>query len=517
MDHVIVLMEENRSFDHMLGLMMEGGPQGDTRVDGISTTAPTFCNRINISLPISASNRLCVTADALDVCPYDPNHGFEATTERIFSCKYKDAHYAGTPCVDRTITDPSVAKPDMGGFVQSGIWNKHDGKNEMSAWAPEDVPIITTLAKSFANFDAFHCDHAGPTFPNRQFVNSGTAYGEQNDEVPAGGFPQKTIWRLIEENNMTWAVYYEDSLAWANFNADLRRPEAQANIKEMADFYTAAKAGTLPNYVFIEPRISANANASDLPSYGLANHQHPVASVREGERLMKNVYEAVRQGPCWEQSLLVVTYDEHGGFYDHVSPPFGAPSPDGRATADGFNYQWLGVRVPTIVISAYIPKGTLVHLPSKSQQQMDNSQWSTSSILATTQRVLGLEGGPLTARDAWAATFEDLLSLDTPRTDCPLELPVVPPPPASELERQLSLPLDEHAHHVIRTLCDLVDQREHLQVAGAGGLSLDSSFCTELAICPRTDVACGSGLATNSDFAAWRVQMWARYRSTFEL
>ena len=139
---------------------------------------------------------------------------------------------------------------------------------------------------------------------------------------------------------MTWKMYYEDSLAWAIFNADLRRPEAKAFLRPMSEFYEDCANGTLPNYAFIEPRISPNRNASKLPSYGLANHQHPVASVREGERLMKNVYESVRQGPLWNKTLFVLTYDEHGGFFDHVSPPQGdsIPAPDNHTSSNGFSY-----------------------------------------------------------------------------------------------------------------------------------------------------------------------------------
>jgi phospholipase C len=214
------------------------------------------------------------------------------TTERIFGCKMGVT--PGTPC-----TEPAsvTGTPTMAGFVQSARWLGEDGVNEMSMWPPEKVPIITTLAKQFALFDNLFVDYPGPTFPNRQFVVSGTAHGEQNDEVPPAGFPQKTIFRLIEENNQTWRVYYEDSLAWCIFNNDLRRPEAAPFLRNMSEFYADAAAGTLPNFAFIEPRIAASANASHLPSFGLPNHQHPTASVLEGERLMKNVYEGAPPPP----------------------------------------------------------------------------------------------------------------------------------------------------------------------------------------------------------------------------
>lgn len=116
-------------------------------------------------------------------------------------------------------------------------------------------------------------------------------------------------------------MYYEDSLAWASFNADLRRPSAKSSLKSMDQFYADAAAGRLPAFSFIEPRIASAHNQTHTPSFGLANHQHPVASVLEGERLIKNVYEALRGGPLWNSTLFVLTYDEHGGFFDHVAPP----------------------------------------------------------------------------------------------------------------------------------------------------------------------------------------------------
>ena len=156
----------------------------------------------------------------------------------------------------------------------------------------------------------------------------------------------------------------------------------------MDQFYDDAKAETLPNFTFIEPRISPNANASHDRTYGLANHQHPTASVREGERWMKDVYEAVRNGPKWEQTLLIITYDEHGGFYDHVPPPqTGVPSPDGICTKEGFDYRRLGVRIPTIAISPWIAKGTLVNQPPASQKPQNTSEYELTSVPATLRKI----------------------------------------------------------------------------------------------------------------------------------
>ena len=272
----------------------------------------------------------------------------------------------------------------------------------------------------------------------------------------------------------------------------MQRAKSKPNIQKMDQFYDDAKAETLPNFTFIEPRISPNANASHDCTYGLANHQHPTASVREGERWMKDVYEAVRNGPKWEQTLLIITYDEHGGFYDHVPPPqTGVPSPDGICTKEGFDYRRLGVRIPTIAISPWIAKGTLVNQPPASQKPQNTSEYELTSVPATLRKIFPQRGGPLTYRDAWAATFEHVLSLDTPRQDCPSTLPVVPPPPPGELERQLKRPIDEHAVGLMATLCQI--------------LSEDGNAKTHSHGCSPDERA---NVQTYQDFAPWVTEHW---------
>ena len=121
-EHVVVMMLENRAFDHMLGFMKRGGPFGDTRVDGLTGSE---CNWKNLSDP--SKGKICVNDAALDVCPYDPNHSFSATTERIFGCRYGKTE--GTPCTNMSST---TGNNTMSGFVQSAIWEHKSGENEMS-------------------------------------------------------------------------------------------------------------------------------------------------------------------------------------------------------------------------------------------------------------------------------------------------------------------------------------------------------------------------------------------------
>jgi len=137
---------------------------------------------------------------------------------------------------------------------------------------------------------------------------------------------------------------------------------------------------------------------------------------------MKSIYEAIRASPLWNKTLFLITYDEHGGFFDHVPPPIDCPNPDGKISEDPpFDFTRLGVRVPMIAISPWIKKGTIVHEP------VNGTHYEHSSVVATVRKMLVPDMPYLTKRDAWAQTFEWLVDTqDTPRTDCPTELPEAP-------------------------------------------------------------------------------------------
>jgi len=158
-----------------------------------------------------------------------------------------------------------------------------------------------------------------------------------------------------------------------------------------------------------------------------ANDDHPSHDVAIGQRFVKEVYETLRASPQWKEMALLITYDEHGGFYDHVPTPVRhVPSPDGIIGRIGpyeFRFDRLGVRVPTILISPWIDKGTVIHEPDGPTPY---AQFEHSSIPATVKSLFGLKSNFLTKRDAWAGTFEKYLQLrDTPRDDCPEKLPEV--------------------------------------------------------------------------------------------
>jgi len=197
---------------------------------------------------------------------------------------------------------------------------------------------------------------------------------------------------------------------------------------DMQRFLDDAANGTLPSFSFLDPIYS------DSPNYP-ATDEHPDHDVGLGDHLIAEVYQAVRNGPLWNKTLFLVVYDEHGGFFDHVGPPHDSPNPDGIVAQDcypPFNFDRLGVRVPAIVASPWIPKATVVHEPATS------SHFEHSSLSATLLNLLIPDQTFLTKRDSWAAPFDFVLSLDSPRTDCPTSLPLGP------THRQYGQLLPEH-------------------------------------------------------------------------
>ena len=235
--------------------------------------------------------------------------------------------------------------------------------------------------------------------------------------------------------------------------ADLRTPEALANVLTMDHFYWHLGNGTLPAYTYIQPRMSTSKD-------GVANWQHPDGSVSAGERLISDIYTALRASSAWNESVFIITYDEHGGFADHVSPPGSStpgvvPAPDAKLATNGFDFSRLGVRIPTVVVSPLIPRNTVVSAPSAAQAPQATSWWDATSIISTANRLLGAADAPLTARDAWAAHFEDILSLPAPR-DTPATLPPVARPLTPEgRAAEMNMHLNEHHLDSLNLLCGL--------------------------------------------------------------
>eukprot|EP00659_Diplonema_papillatum_P010909 gene10909-16774_t len=396
--HVVVLMEENRSFDHLFGYY-----NGTTR--GVLNQSHPVSNSVfNKTTGRMEEVPYSPTAPYLNLC--DPDHSVPATTTKIYNT-----------------SDPTPGTPDaMAGFAQYE-YTRNSGEREecnvMQGFPPERVPVMTALAENFVLMDNFFCSVPGPTWPNRLFFLTGTSEGMTEtgtwyQNMPGRLFPSKSIFDQVEEGGGDWAQYYDDAV-WELFLHKLA--DNPDNLKPMDEFYASAKAGTLPSFSFMNPRsgVSLQKNAG-------SNDMHPDHDVALSEALYRDVYQALRSSPAWEDTLFIITFDEHGGFYDHVSPLTDIPAPVSAggpkpSYPDTFDFTRSGVRIPTLVISPWVAKGRTVSDPPAAQKPMNNSGYDLTSIIATARKLLDplQNAKPLTARDAWAATFEHIFEpLATP-------------------------------------------------------------------------------------------------------
>ncbi|KAM7259481.1 hypothetical protein ACFE04_015222 [Oxalis oulophora] len=392
---VVVLVMENRSFDHMLGWLKSTRPD----IDGL--TGNEF-NRVNASDP--DSEKVFVTDDAVFI-DSDPGHSIQAIREQIF----------GSNDSDTVVADPAP----MNGFVQQAeSMDPGMSKNVMSGFKPSLLPVYTQLANEFGVFDRWFASVPASTQPNRFYVHSATSHGASSNvrKDLVHGFPQKTIFDSIDENDLTFGIYYQNIPATFFFQS-LRKLKHVFNFHDyQLKFKLHAKLGKLANYVVIEQRYF---DVDLLP----ANDDHPSHDVARGQSFVKEVYETLRDSPQWNEMALLITYDEHGGFYDHVPTPVDhVPNPDGMFGPEPyfFRFDRLGVRVPTFLISPWVEKGTVIHEPDGPTPY---SQFEHSSIPATVKKLFNLKSNFLTKRDAWAGTFEDAFTVrKTPREDCPKTL-----------------------------------------------------------------------------------------------
>lgn len=414
---IVLLVMENRSFDHFMGLLKKLNPD----IDGLSGTEDNPIKPGDLAAP-----RIRVSDMAEFVDP-DPGHEYEQVAEQI---------YGSLANVD------GLKEPTMDGFVaQAESVMPGLSRRVMSAFRPEVVPVTTALAMNFAVFDRWFSSVPGSTQPNRLFVHSTTSHGllTNDEDTLISGLPQRTIYEDVDDAGLSFGVYYQQIPATLVFRT-LRKLKYVNRFHTHDRLQIDAMTGQLPNLVVVEQRYF---DLADVP----ANDDHPTHDVSQGQKLIKEVYETLRASPQWNEMLLLITYDEHGGFYDHVPPPAkGVPAPDGVAgpAPHFFKFDRLGVRVPTIAISPWIEKGRVEH---HARGPTLTSEYEHSSIAATIRQLFNLPQPHLTAREAWAGTFGHLITRTTPRTDTPVTLPSPPwslrhsPPnesaPLSEFQQEL--------------------------------------------------------------------------------
>eukprot|EP00002_Diphylleia_rotans_P000142 TRINITY_DN1007_c0_g1_i1.p1 TRINITY_DN1007_c0_g1~~TRINITY_DN1007_c0_g1_i1.p1 ORF type:complete len:499 (+),score=97.49 TRINITY_DN1007_c0_g1_i1:47-1543(+) len=390
--HVVVLMQENRSFDHMMGFFNRLNPE----INGLRGTE---ANKVDVANPDSPS--VTVTDDSAYVTDPDPGHYVSDVTMQEY----------GT--YDETQVRPPAPMSGFADNYKNRV--KGDPQDVMRCFSPETLPVMATLSSQFATFDRWFCSVPGPTMPNRYYFNSATSHGDAENLVfpMVVGYPQKTIYEQLDEAGLTWASYFYELPTPLAFKGTRRSIK---NFRHFTKFREDVLAGNLPTFTHIDPLYGY------IPGR-IPNDDHPNHDVSQGQKLMKEVYEILRAAPTWNETLFIITYDEHGGFYDHVPTPMDVPNPDGRRSAEPFcDFTRLGPRVPTIMISPWIAAGTVVHGPSGPSP---TSEYEHSSLSATLKKMYGFPDF-LTRRAAWSGTFEHVWSrLQEARTDCPEKLPEV--------------------------------------------------------------------------------------------
>jgi phospholipase C len=401
--HVVVLMLENNSFDRMLGCMSEVFPD----LDGARLAPdPAFANP---DYP-DTKHTLAQLPIAERVVPVDPGHDLDDVIRQVNG-------------------------GDCQGFVADFAQHAPRAPNEereqiMAYFKMGDLPVLHALAKEFKICDHWFSSVPGPTWPNRLFVHSGTSKGHV--DMPAGIFhpdvhiyDQPTVYQRMCEKNVSWSIYYGDVPQSLLLVKQLEYP---THYRRMEYFASDAEGPEeeFPKYAFIEPAYFGAAQ----------NDQHPPTDVMHGEMLIANVYNAIRKNEeLWASSLLVVLYDEHGGFFDHVPPP-STVAPDENTKQ--FSFTELGLRVPALLVSPWVDPGIC------------STQLDHTSLLryATDKWALG----PLGNRVPQAESFAGSIARNSARTDCPPSL-VVPVAQANAL----NTPLNAHQ-------AALAGFTEHLEV-----------------------------------------------------
>ena len=398
-------MLENRSFDHMLGWSGITGTDANTglptSVDGL-TGAESNPLPGGGSVPISRGAPYAVTVD--------PPHGFGDVLEQLGGAGARYPRGGPYPAV----VNSGFASRFASSFPADLTAN---GCAPMKAFTPDQVPVLTELAREFAVCDRWFSALPGPTWPNRFFAHAASSAGL--DDSPTAGrsltdiafgfrFANGTIYDRLEQTGRSWYIVEGDAFPQALVLHGMLERVVDRFVSFDALKSRLGQPGYDAAFTFIEPDYGHVLG--DGRNFMCGNSQHPLDDVTRGEALIKDVYETLRASQYWDTSLLLITYDEHGGFYDHVPPP-PAVQPgdtwlDPAVNVNGFAFDQLGVRVPAVVVSPLVPRGVV-----------DHTQYDHSSISASVRDIFGT--APLTARDAAANPFSRLASLSTPRADTP--------------------------------------------------------------------------------------------------
>jgi phospholipase C len=450
LDHIVVIMFENRSFDNVLGRLY--GPGEVESFEGV--IGKNLTNPIPEWAENGASRKSVEygVATNMNTPKPDPGEEYPHINTDLFGVMDPKNRFMPLSKMVAPYNAPSPGQqPTMDGFISDYIsaFTAEVGRQPtyeeyaqiMTGYTPTQLPVTSSLARGFATFDHWFCEVPSQTFTNRSFFHAASASGFVINFPPADAFPvhntAETIFERLEAKGLSWRVYCDapsPASMTGIIHASRLHGRFATNFLTVADFLEDAKNGRLPNYAFIEPNMWHGHNDMHPPISALLHGLpwDPPSSLLGGEALLAKVYDAVRtssasSGSNYLNTLLLVAFDEAGGTYDHVAPP-AAPPPDAAAPPGqmGFTFDRSGQRVPAIAISAWIP-----------QRRVVTEEYRHTSLIRTLRERWSL-GAPLTARDAVAADLAPILSLDTPRP--PEQWPDVTPQPVPPFDTALFPP-----------------------------------------------------------------------------
>ena len=422
-EHVFVLMLENHSFDNMLAL---------SGIPGIIAATTKNSNSFNGTV-------YPVKGNAPGSMPTDPGHEFTDVVEQLAGKGANYPPYGKYPTINNSGFAANYATTTTEGPTPPA---KDIGEIMKCFDTQSQLPVLYQLASQFKVCDQWFSSLPGPTWPNRFFLHGASSNGL--DHSPTGSaitdweflkgfkYPNGSIFERMKADGITYRLYHDAS---GPIEGSISQVSSLHGIElwdvhDFSKFESEVKSKDYPyQYTFIEPNYGDIVNGS----YEKGSSQHPKDGVTGGEALITKVYESIRNSPLWMKSMLIITYDEHGGFYDSFPPGPAQPPADGSNTSKynkyGFTFAQYGVRVPAVVVSPLLPRS------------VDHTVYDHTSVLATLEWLFGMD--PLTQRDRTANIIrgvEVLSAADVPepREDCPKKLvrPAPQPKPRSLTPKQ---------------------------------------------------------------------------------
>jgi len=449
--NVFVLMLENHSFDNLFAMC------------GINGVEVATTNDSNTS-PVTGGTQYFVRGGAPTSMPTDPGHEFADVVQQLTGLAPNSYPRPSRP------GQPGGPYPAINnsGFAANYATTTTEGPTPpvadvgdiMASFTPDQIPNLSYLAQNYVICDHWFSSMPGPTWPNRYFLHGGSSGGLDHsptrtelttwETIEGFSYPKtpmnpqgQSIFDRLSALNLPWRLYNDKSgpLSGSIAQVSAIKGIAITSVHDLSDLVSDLQSPYPYVYTFIEP------NYGDISTYENGSSQHPMDDVSGGDRLVVTVFNAIAQSPLWPTSLLVIIYDEHGGFYDHVAPP---PAVDPEAGSQssynqsGFDWKLYGVRVPAIIVSPLLAP------------RVDSTVYDHTSVLATLNNLFGT--GSLTQRDAHAKSLLPLIwdpqSSPNPPATVNQPLPPLPNNPAAEPTPSASLTLERRAQVAKQPLPD---------------------------------------------------------------